>query len=50
VRDGLAATLPFPSRLGRPEEFADLALHMIANRVMNGEVVRLDSALRMQPR
>lgn len=50
VRDSLAATLPFPSRLGRPEEYADLALHMIGNRVMNGEVVRLDSALRMQPR
>lgn len=50
VRDSLAATLPFPSRLGRPEEYAALALHMIGNRVMNGEVVRLDSALRMQPR
>jgi len=50
VRESLAATLPFPSRLGRPEEYADLALHMIGNRVMNGEVVRLDSALRMQPR
>ncbi len=50
VRDSLAATLPFPSRLGRPEEYADLALHMIGNRLLNGEVVRLDSALRMQPR
>lgn len=50
VRDSLAATLPFPSRLGRPEEYADLALHMIGNRLMNGEVVRLDSALRLQPR
>ncbi len=50
VRDSLAATLPFPSRLGRPEEYADLALHMIGNRLLNGEVVRLDWALRMQPR
>ncbi len=50
ARDSLAATLPFPSRFGRPEEFADLALHMIGNPVMNGTVVRLDSALRMQPR
>jgi len=50
VQDSLAATLPFPSRLGRPEEYARLALSMIDNPVMNGEVVRLDSALRMQPR
>ena len=50
ARASLEATLPFPSRLGRPEEFAGLALHLIGNAVMNGEVVRLDSALRMQPR
>lgn len=50
VRESLAATLPFPKRFGKPEEFADLVMHMIANPVMNGEIVRLDSALRMQPR
>lgn len=46
----LAATVPFPARLGDPSEFANLALHMIQNRMMNGEVVRLDGALRMAPR
>ncbi len=50
VQDSLTATLPFPKRFGKPEEFAALVLHMAANPVMNGEVVRLDSALRMQPR
>ena len=50
VQDSLAATLPFPKRFGKPEEFAALVLHMVGNPVMNGEVVRLDSALRMQPR
>lgn len=50
VQDSLTATLPFPKRFGKPEEFAALVLHMVANPVMNGEVVRLDSALRMQPR
>lgn len=46
----LAATVPFPSRLGEPSEFASLAIHMIENRMLNGEVVRLDGALRMAPR
>ncbi len=50
VRESLAATLPFPKRFGKPEEFAALVMHMIGNAVLNGEVVRLDSALRMQPR
>lgn len=50
VQDSLADTLPFPRRFGKPQEFAALVLHMIGNPVMNGEVVRLDSALRMQPR
>jgi NAD(P)-dependent dehydrogenase (short-subunit alcohol dehydrogenase family) len=50
VQDSLTATLPFPKRFGKPDEFAALALHMIGNPVLNGEVVRLDSALRMQPR
>jgi len=50
VQDSLVATLPFPKRLGRPEEFAALVMHMVGNAVLNGEIVRLDSALRMQPR
>ncbi len=50
LQNNLAAMLPFPKRFGKPEEFAALVLHMAGNPVMNGEVVRLDSALRMQPR
>jgi NAD(P)-dependent dehydrogenase (short-subunit alcohol dehydrogenase family) len=46
----LADTIPFPARLGEPAEFASLALHMVRNRMLNGEVVRLDGALRMAPR
>lgn len=46
----LAATVPFPSRLGDPKEFASLAMHIIENRMLNGEVIRLDGALRMAPR
>ncbi len=49
-RDALGAAIPFPSRLGRPEEFAALAEHMVRNEMLNGEVVRLDGALRMPPR
>ena len=48
VQDGLAASVPFPKRLGKPEEFAKLVLHVIANPMINGEVIRLDGALRMQ--
>lgn len=50
VQDALASNIPFPSRLGAPEEFAALVCHMIENSFMNGEVVRLDGATRMQPR
>ncbi len=50
LRQGLAASVPFPSRLGRPEEYAALVLHICANRYLNGEVIRLDGALRMAPR
>jgi NAD(P)-dependent dehydrogenase (short-subunit alcohol dehydrogenase family) len=50
VQDALAANIPFPSRLGTPEEFATLVYHMIENSFMNGETVRLDGATRMQPR
>jgi len=47
VRAALAAQVPFPPRLGRPEEFAALVEHIIANPMLNGEVIRLDGALRM---
>lgn len=50
VKAGLEASIPFPSRLGRPIEFARLALHFLENDMMNGETVRLDGAIRMQPR
>lgn len=50
VQDGLAASVPFPSRLGRPEEYASLVLHLCRNPMINGEVIRLDGALRMAPR
>lgn len=50
VQDNLAATVPFPKRFGKPEEFAALVIHMIENCMINGEVIRLDGALRMQAR
>jgi NAD(P)-dependent dehydrogenase (short-subunit alcohol dehydrogenase family) len=46
----LAASVPFPKLLGKPEQFADLALHIIENSYLNGEVIRIDGALRMAPR
>ena len=49
-RQALAAQIPFPSRLGRPAEFAALARHIVENAVLNGETIRLDGALRMPPR
>ncbi len=49
VQKALGESVPFPSRLGDPSEYAALALHMIENVMMNGEVVRLDGALRMAP-
>ena len=48
VQDSLAGSVPFPSRLGKPEEYAALAMHMVTNEMFNGEVVRLDGAIRMQ--
>jgi NAD(P)-dependent dehydrogenase (short-subunit alcohol dehydrogenase family) len=48
--DALSATVPFPKRLGRPEEYAGLALEVIRNGYLNGETIRLDGAIRMQPR
>lgn len=50
VQDGLATAIPYPARLGNPEEYAKLVLAMIGNDYLNGEVVRLDGALRMAPR
>lgn len=50
VRESLAESVPHPSRLGRPDEFAALAAHLIENQMMNGETVRLDGAIRMPPR
>jgi NAD(P)-dependent dehydrogenase (short-subunit alcohol dehydrogenase family) len=50
VRTSLGAGVPFPPRLGRPDEYAALALHIVANSMLNGEVIRLDGALRMAPR
>jgi len=50
VRASLGKQVPFPSRLGRPAEFAALALHIIENAMLNGETIRLDGAIRMQPR
>ena len=50
VRTSLAAQVPFPPRLGRPDEYAALVRHIIENQMLNGEVIRLDGALRMAPR
>ena len=50
VQQSLAASIPFPPRLGQPEEFAQLACHIVTNGHLNGEVIRLDGALRMAPR
>ncbi|MFG6449475.1 3-hydroxyacyl-CoA dehydrogenase [Roseateles sp. BYS180W] len=50
VQDALAASVPFPSRLGRPEDYAKLVHQIITNDMLNGEVIRLDGAIRMQPK
>lgn len=50
MKDSLGAMVPYPKRLGHPDEFASLVLEMIRNRYINGETVRLDGAIRMQPR
>lgn len=49
-RERLATQVPFPSRLGDPEEFASLAMHIVENTMLNGETIRLDGAFRMGPR
>lgn len=50
VQQSLGASIPFPSRLGRPEEFADLVAYILGNRYLNGETIRLDGAVRLAPR
>jgi NAD(P)-dependent dehydrogenase (short-subunit alcohol dehydrogenase family) len=50
TRAQIASAIPFPQRLGRPSDFADLACHIAANPALNGETIRLDSALRLSPR
>jgi NAD(P)-dependent dehydrogenase (short-subunit alcohol dehydrogenase family) len=50
VQKSLGESIPFPRRLGEPEEFASLVAHMIENRFLNGEIIRLDGALRLPPR
>ena len=50
VQDSLAASVPFPSRLGRPDDYAKLAIHIFENDMLNGEVIRLDGAIRLAPK
>lgn len=50
VQQSLSASIPFPSRLGRPEEFADLVAYILGNRYLNGETIRLDGAVRLAPK
>ena len=50
VQKSLAVSVPFPQLLGKQEEYASLARHLIENRYLNGEVIRLDGALRMGPK
>jgi hypothetical protein len=50
TQQSLAQLIPFPKRRGKPEELADLALHIVGKMALNGEAIRLDGALRMAPR
>jgi hypothetical protein len=50
VQDSLGAQVPFPSRLGNASEYAQLVCHIVENQMLNGEVIRLDGAIRMAPR
>ncbi len=50
VQDSLAASVPFPSRLGTPEDFASLVMHILDNTMLNGETIRLDGAIRLAPK
>jgi hypothetical protein len=50
VQDSLAASVPFPPRLGRPDDYAKLVLSIFENDMLNGETIRLDGAIRMAPK
>jgi hypothetical protein len=50
IQEALGKMVPFPPRLGKPAEFAALVAHVIENSYLNGEVIRLDGAIRMQPK
>jgi hypothetical protein len=50
IRESLTSQVPFPKRLGKPHEFAALVKHIVENDYLNGEVIRLDGAIRMAPR
>ena len=50
VQTSLGQQVPFPSRLGAPDEYAKLACHIVQNEMLNGETIRLDGAIRMAPR
>jgi NAD(P)-dependent dehydrogenase (short-subunit alcohol dehydrogenase family) len=50
VQESLAASIPFPKRLGKPEEYAALVMHLVDNAMMNGATVRLDGAIRLEPK
>ena len=50
VQDALAASVPFPSRLGTPQDYAKLVKHIVENEMLNGEVIRLDGAIRLAPK
>jgi NAD(P)-dependent dehydrogenase (short-subunit alcohol dehydrogenase family) len=50
LQASLGAQVPFPSRLGRPSEYADLVVAIAGNTMLNGETIRLDGAIRMQPK
>jgi NAD(P)-dependent dehydrogenase (short-subunit alcohol dehydrogenase family) len=50
ARQSLGQQVPFPPRLGRPDEYANLVRHIIENEMLNGEIIRLDGAIRMAPR
>jgi NAD(P)-dependent dehydrogenase (short-subunit alcohol dehydrogenase family) len=50
IQESLSASIPFPSRLGKPEEFAELVAHIVENGYLNGETIRLDGAVRLAPK
>ena len=50
MQESLRASIPHPRRMGRPDEYADLVAHIVANPYLNGETIRLDGAIRMAPR